>query len=546
MFSRHDLITYYLISQFGGAVKSKWKTFHHNGVLFPQEYVPHHVPLIYNKEKIVLSPDAEEMATLYARYLDTDYAKNNRFNKNFFSDWKKILGKDSKIQDFDKCDFSLIHDYILKQKETTKSLTKEEKEKIKKQKDTAEKKYKFAVVDGKQQPVGNFRIEPPGIFIGRGNHPKLGKIKKRIYPEDITLNLSKDAPIPEPPVGHKWGDIIYDKTVEWLASWKDTINGKTKYVWLSAHSDLKAKSDIAKFDLARKLKRKIKDIRQSNIKNLSSSDQKIRQIATAVYLIDFLALRVGNEKGSDETDTVGVTSLRVEHIDLLDNNKIKLDFLGKDSVRYVNTIKVEQQIYKNISEFKNKKDKKDSLFDLVNTSDVNTYLQGLMKDLTAKVFRTFNASNLFQKELKKISARYDNSEDPDKVNHLIDEFNLANAKVATLCNHQKSVPKNFKDQVLNINEKIKKAKKQLGKAKQSGNKDRVEHLIAKMKALKIKKSLKLETKNVSLNTSKINYIDPRITIAFMKKHSLPVDKIFSKTLQEKFQWAFSVDENFKF
>lgn len=546
MFSRHDLITYYLISQFGGAVKSKWKTFHHNGVLFPPEYVPHHVPLIYNKEQIVLNPEAEELATLYARYLDTDYVKNNRFNKNFFNDWKKILGKDSKIQDFDKCDFSLIHNYILKQKEITKTQSKEDKEKIKKQKDLAEKKYKFAMVDGKQQQVGNFRIEPPGIFIGRGNNPKLGKIKKRIYPEDITLNLSKDAPIPEPPVGHKWGNIIYDRTVEWLASWKDTITGKTKYVWLSAYSDIKAKSDIAKFDLARKLKKKIKEIREVNIKNLSSDDNKIKQIATAVYLIDFLALRVGNEKGGDETDTVGVTSLRVEHIDLLDNNKIKLDFLGKDSVRYVNTIKVDPQVYKNITSFKNKKDKKDSLFDLISTSDVNSYLQGLMKDLTAKVFRTFNASNLFQKELKKITLRYENTDDPDKTNHLVDEFNLANAKVATLCNHQKSVPKNFKEQVQNINDKIKKVKGQLRKAKQSGNKEKIEHLNTKMKALKIKKSLKLETKNISLNTSKINYIDPRITIAFMKKHNLPVDKIFSKTLQEKFQWAFSVDEHFKF
>ena len=35
-------------------------------------------------------------------------------------------------------------------------------------------------------------------------------------------------------------------------------------------------------------------------------------------------LRVGNEKGKDEADTVGVSSLRVEHIDLLDNNKVKL------------------------------------------------------------------------------------------------------------------------------------------------------------------------------------------------------------------------------
>jgi DNA topoisomerase IB len=34
-------------------------------------------------------------------------------------------------------------------------------------------------------------------------------------------------------------------------------------------------------------------------------DKKDKQLATACYLIDKLALRVGNEKGEDEADTVG-------------------------------------------------------------------------------------------------------------------------------------------------------------------------------------------------------------------------------------------------
>jgi len=53
--------------------------------------------------------------------------------------------------------------------------------------------------------------------------------------------------------------------------------------------------------------------------------------------------------------------------------------------------------------------------------------------------------------------------------------------------------------------------------------------------------LKLELKNISLGTSKINYIDPRITISWIKKHDFPVDKIFSETLRDKFRWAFEVD-----
>ena len=55
-------------------------------------------------------------------------------------------------------------------------------------------------------------------------------------------------------------------------------------------------------------------------------------------MIDKLALRVGNEKSEDEADTVGTCSLRVEHIKLEDNFNITFDFLGKDSMRYFNTV----------------------------------------------------------------------------------------------------------------------------------------------------------------------------------------------------------------
>ena len=30
-----------------------------------------------------------------------------------------------------------------------------------------------------REKIGNFKIEPPGLFRGRGDHPKQGKIKVR-------------------------------------------------------------------------------------------------------------------------------------------------------------------------------------------------------------------------------------------------------------------------------------------------------------------------------------------------------------------------------
>lgn len=37
---------------------------------------------------------------------------------------------------------------------------------------------------------------------------------------------------------------------------------------------------------------------------------------------------------------------------------------------------------------------------------------------------------------------------------------------------------------------------------------------------------KEDLKTVSLGTSKINYLDPRITVAWCKRHEVPIEKVF--------------------
>jgi DNA topoisomerase I len=565
------------ISNLSGGKQSgyKWTTFKHNGVMFSPEYIKHDIPVIYDGKEVILNKFAEEYATEYVKYIGTEYLENKAFNKNFWSDWKKLLG-DTIIKNLDSCDFSKIRNYVLKKREDRKNLSKEEKEQLKKSKDLLEEKYKIAYVDGQPQPVGNFKMEPPGIFIGRGNHPKIGSLKKRILPEDITLNIGKNEPIPELPSGHKWYKIIHDRTLEWLASWVDNVTGKRKYIWLGSHSKFKSQSDIKKFDLARKLKKHIKNIRNTMKNDLISESKKKRELATVLYLIDNFALRVGNEKNTDEhADTVGATNLKKEHVELKDNNTIVLDFLGKDSIRYYDSHQVESIVYKNISEFTVNKKKGDDVFSEINSSDVNDYLQQFMKDLTAKVFRTYNASYLFQNELNKISSKYDNTiniEISDSTNSssdtstnnnykndtfaketiksILEAFNKANIKVALLCNHQKGVSKSFDIQMDKIKDKILEYKKMIKKLKNDKNNNKkIKKLKEKIKELKKKKESKCELKNVSLDTSKANYIDPRIIVAFTKKHKLPIEKIYSKTLINKFGWAINdenITENWKF
>ena len=92
-------------------------------------------------------------------------------------------------------------------------MSKEQKTRIKENNEKIEEPYKFCVINGAQQKVGNYKIEPPGIFLGRGDHPKLGMIKVRVRPEDVTINLDKTAPVPKPNVPGKWKKVIHDNKV---------------------------------------------------------------------------------------------------------------------------------------------------------------------------------------------------------------------------------------------------------------------------------------------------------------------------------------------
>ena len=57
---------------------------------------------------------------------------------------------------------------------------------------------------------------------------------------------------------------------------------------------------------------------------------------------------------------------------------------------------------------------------------------------------------------------------------------------------------------------------------------------------------KEDNKNVALGTSKINYMDPRISISWCKEKEVPIEKVFQKTLQSKFAWAMGNEPDWEF
>ncbi|XP_014679175.1 PREDICTED: DNA topoisomerase I, mitochondrial-like [Priapulus caudatus] len=543
----------------------KWRYLEHRGPLFSPSYepLPKSVHFKYDGSVMKLRPETEEVAGFYARFIEHDYTTKPAFNQNFVKDWRKVMSSEERqtITDLSKCNFRELFNHYQQVSEDRKNRSKEQKKKLKEENEAIQNEYGFCTMDGYKQKIGNFRIEPPGLFRGRGDHPKMGMLKKRLMPEDVMINCSKDSEFPKPPPGHKWKEVRHDNSVTWLASWTENIQGQNKYVMLNPSSKLKGEKDWQKYETARKLKNHVERIRAVYREDWKSKEMKTRQRAVALYFIDKLALRAGNEKEEGETaDTVGCCSLRVEHIKLheeVDGQEcvVEFDFLGKDSIRYQNRVPVEKRVFKNLQRFMENKRKEDDLFDRLNTSILNKHLQDLMEGLTAKVFRTFNASKTLQDQLSLLTK----AEDP--ITAKILSYNRANRAVALLCNHQRAAPKTFGQQMDRLTEKIKEkklvikaAKKDMKVAKHEykdtgsqgkGNlyekkKKSVQRLEEQLTKLEVQATDKEENKEIALGTSKLNYLDPRITVAWCKKWDVPIEKIYNKTQRDKFRWAIDM------
>lgn len=628
---------------------TQWSQMEHAGVSFPDLYEPHKIKMKYDGEDVALTPPQEEAATFFAA-MDPDgmHLGNPKtgkiFIKNFFADFKSTLPKGHVIKSFDKCDFEPIRKYLDEQKIIRKAISDNEKKANKEDRNEVMYKFGYALVDGHIEKVGNFNMEPPGAFRGRGEHPKMGKLKSRVDPEQVSLNVSECAAVPKCPVpGHAWSDVRHDPRGQWLATWKENINNQSKYMQLAAQSSFKGKSDRSKYNKAAMLCKNIDKIRKSYKKDLKSKDPETKQLASATWIIDRLSLRVGGEKDEEEADTVGCCSLRVEHIHFDPNNEgadskeIELEFLGKDSMLYKQTIDFASelynetsggmgtQVYENLKSFCKKKKKTDDIFTSINPGMLNQHLKTFMDGLSAKVFRTYNASRTLQEELAKQEEAAGWKRMPP--NEKVALYNAANREVAILCNHQRSVSKAQETQLESIGDKISTLKKQkkmlkgilkfinsgkdtkriplkknqatmteetnkaIEKAKKMKNKattneekitataadeaakakkrelgdfkftqahlwekvptrdqvvKRIQHWTAKIAKMEMDLKHKDDNKDVALGTSKINYMDPRISVAWCKRNEVPIEKVFSKTLRDKFNWAMAVPPAWEF
>lgn len=334
-------------------------------------------------------------------------------------------------------------------------------------------------------------------------------------------------------------------------------------------------------------------------------------MGVALYFIDKLALRAGHEKDDkEEADTVGCCNLKVADVEALpDGHSVKFDFLGKDSIRYDNTVTVEPEVHALVAAFRARdgqgrsKGPTEQLFDTMDANDLNDKLKHLMEGLSVKVFRTYNASITLDRLLREgevggaegggggkgggggvkdepLSPANGNGAGPSSENEnpfpysgfpspamsamTVDGrkavYDRANKEVAVLCNHQRAVPKAheeqmgkaaakvqaLEDEVKALKRELKEAKKTAGAAAAAVVQRKLDRKAEQASKQRLAAEVKEDLKTVALGTSKINYLDPRITIAWCKRNEVPIEKVFNRSLMSKFHWAMDCDPRFVF
>jgi len=498
----------------------KWTTLRHNGVAFPPPYEYRGLTVKIKSEKVKLKPEVEEMLMAWAKKKDTPYALDPVFQKNFLGDLKTKL--DARFADItlDDIDFTELH--ALADRDKTANLSVEEKKQRsaerKQLREELKAKHGTAMIDGKETEVGAYLVEPPGILMGRGNHPLRGKWKDRVQPEDVTLNLDEVAPVPPTLPGHHWKEIVHDHDSMWLATWYDRLSDKRKYIWLADSAHLRQERDQEKYLKAAKLETSVAKVRaeiarrmnfedrgarttlekerkelhakrpaiesrlletaqagnpetrkklESDLDRLRTAEEKLakresrihademktRQLASVCYLIDRLAMRVGDEKDTDEEAlTVGASTLRVENVQI-GEQAIEFKFKGKDSIWWEKSLPIQDEVAslaRNLREFvrgkragdlEDDRQAGDQIFDKIGSTHVNQFLGSIVEGLTAKVFRTYHATHTVRAYLLREGDLAET--EPNYQKEYVAK--LANLEAAIVCNHKRTPPKTWQE-----------------------------------------------------------------------------------------------------
>jgi DNA topoisomerase-1 len=547
-------------------MKHVMKSLSHNGIYVPRyDYKGFTINIQGNTIK--LTPKSEQMAVAWIRKnLSTVSPPDNVFKKNFMKEFLAqvkienpsasyldcfcknylsaidngpVMLNNSTMPIVEEIDFSQIVNFVEQEKAAKLALTKEVKKQQAEERKAARLKlkehYGVAEVDGQKLEIANWTAEPSCLFAGRGDHPQRGKWKEGPSKSDITLNISTMTD--EEAKKQGWAGAVWQKKKMYVASWKDKLTGKIKYVWFSDTAFLKQNREKEKFQKAETLDKQIKQIEAHILKNLDSKELERRKVATVSWLILVPNMRVGDEKDPDEADTVGAITLRSEHI-TINGDTLHFDFLGKDSVRWVKDYKAPPAVIENIKKFKAAQEadpNMEYLFQGIDSKKVSRFLSEKMPKLTAKVFRTWRCTKTVKEELEKSGVT---KKDPDYKKSFAAK--LANYKVAEVANHKRKIPPTFDERLAKKEANLKALEAQLIAKKAEGKK--TESLQTRIEKAKLDIELTKLTREYNLGTSLKSYIDPTAYVKWAKKVKFDIVKFYPTTLRNKFSWALQTDK----
>ena len=533
------------------------KSLSHNGIYVPSyDYKGFSIKI--QGFAIKLSPRTEQMAIAWVRKTQSTASLPDKiFYKNFIQDFLGQLKQENPSLNFleqfatehikkidtdefklptntsnvgpMEIDFSEISTYLEQEKLKKANMEKAEKKRLanerKIKREELRERFGYALVDGKRIEVANWTAEPSCIFAGRGEHPKRGKWKEGPREEDIILNLSPDSA--KPP--GNWKDVVWEPEKMYVAKWEDKLAGKIKYVWFSDSAFMKQKREKEKFTKTEKLGNEVPRIEEHIMQNLDSNHGERRKIATVCWLIFTLNMRVGDEKDPGEADTVGAITLRPEHIKI-EGDVIHFDFLGKDAVRWVKSVKAPSTVIRNMDEYS--RTCKEFLFEGLDSRKVSRFLSEKMKGLTAKVFRTWRTTKAVREYLEKCEVE---KEDPEYTKQF--HAKTANLEGAKIANHKRKIPPNFDERLAKKEVRLKELELQLEEKKEQGKK--TDATAIRIEKVKFDIRLTKETKEYNLGTSLRSYIDPGVFVQWANKVDFSLEKLYPKTLIKKFSWALN-------
>ena len=169
------------------------------------------------------------------------------------------------------------------------------------------------------------------------------------------------------------------------------------------HDAWRQRRDRLKFEHMVQFAQCLPALREHCGRALASSDQLTRErvLACAVRLLDHGFFRIGGETYAAENDTVGLATMRKEHVSLSDDG-VAFDYPAKGGKRRVVSV-VDPDVFEVVAALKRRRSGGSELLAYrqgrgwtdLRSDDVNTYIKSLCgPDCSAKDFRTWNATVL--------------------------------------------------------------------------------------------------------------------------------------------------------